>query len=63
MKLWKFQIFLEDERSIIRFDRPLSHHDLERIGKLLMGGYHIRADPKRKPKPIPGPVTYPEGKE
>ncbi len=59
MKLWKFQIFLEDERSIVRFDRHLSHLDLERIGQLLMGGVHVHKDPKRKPKP----VTYPEGKE
>lgn len=59
MKLWKFQIFLEDERSIIRFDRHLSRLDLERIGKLLLGGHHIHRDPKRKPKP----ATYPEGKE
>ena len=50
MKLWKFQIFLEDERSIVRFDRKLSHVDLERIGKLLMGDSHVHKNPKRLPK-------------
>lgn len=62
MRIWKFQIFLEDERSIIRFDRHLSHLDLERIGKLLAGGHHIRGNPKKKAK-SQAPITYPEGKE
>ncbi len=48
MKIKKLHIFWTDN-TIWKFPRRLSHLEVARVTKLLTGGFHVHANPRKKP--------------